>query len=341
MGRSRVAAVVPLLIGVSLSLDARAEQEAIKLTYQAPEGCPSRDEFSSEVSARTAEVRFVETDADRVFAVSIRTEGEDLVGSLEIATGGSPSATREIRGETCESVALAIAITTALAIDPEADTRPEPVAQTKTSPPAPAPVERPAAPRAKVKQVHGERPPLERRQPSGAHLDVGAVLTATWGPAPEPLITPAPFVQIELPGSGAWSPLFRAEAIIAESGVLGPDFDAATFRWYSLRVQACPLRWSPAGAIALRSCATLDAGAIHARGHGVADPRSQTRGWISPGLSGRFSWLWTRFAFVEASAGAQFALSRYDYVFQSPHRRIYQSPAVSPAFELGVGLRFF
>ena len=102
----------------------------VRLEYHAPDACPDERAFVARVRSRTT--RFVLAGADatggdevaRSFSVDVSTTPHGVEGrltSLEATRTPAP-ATRVVAGETCDEVVDALALITALAVDPNAST---------------------------------------------------------------------------------------------------------------------------------------------------------------------------------------------------------------------------
>src|SRR5215471_10672467 len=94
--------------------------EAIRLTYEAPAGCPDEAALVERIQARLP-LRLA-GDAEPVpsFAVVVRSRGEVLVGQVASTSDTGETATREVTGANCSDVvdALALIVTMALAPSP-------------------------------------------------------------------------------------------------------------------------------------------------------------------------------------------------------------------------------
>src|SRR5882672_9476653 len=113
-----------LLVTVGLCTLARADEEPIDLTYHAYEGCPSERQFLEQVVGRAAKTELASERArGRKFVVTVTTQRKDTLGKLEIVAGGA-TASREVKGLNCSEVVSALALFTALAIDPNASATP-------------------------------------------------------------------------------------------------------------------------------------------------------------------------------------------------------------------------
>ncbi len=329
------------------------ETEAIRISYVATRSCPSRSEFVSEIRARTKHVQVSTSEAVRHFDINLEAAEEGFAGVLRITDAGQTPAVRKIDGETCQSVAVALAIAAALAADPQADTTPEaaalgdPAADGSSAPTQatdsrtqdePKPSD--ATPTPPSSPIITPPPPPE--PPSSSNVfSVGVAMAATWGPAPKVLLAPAPFAALEFEASGPWQLALRLQPMLAQTGTIGPQFEAATFRLMAVRAEGCPLVFELAEALVLRPCLAVDAGAVRAEGKDIARPRTETRPWASLGARGRLVWLLGSRIFLDAAAGAQLALTRDEYVFRNPRNHLYQPAVLSPTAEISLGGRFF
>jgi hypothetical protein len=120
---------VLLCVGL-LGAGARAE-EAVELTeevesfvldFSAPSTCPPQSVFEELAQSLTAEARFHATPTGeevRLLTIKIEKRQSDYFGRLVLVEGAARAA-REFDAQTCAEVVEALALATALAIDPEA-----------------------------------------------------------------------------------------------------------------------------------------------------------------------------------------------------------------------------
>lgn len=99
-----------------------AQNQHIALDYTAEPACPTRAEFIAQVSARTRLADFTDDAvAERRFFLSVRTKGGQVVGRLSGPNSDPSTTAREVASDNCADVVSALALITALAIDPHAD----------------------------------------------------------------------------------------------------------------------------------------------------------------------------------------------------------------------------
>ncbi|WP_437610706.1 hypothetical protein WMF20_03625 [Sorangium sp. So ce834] len=127
-------AAVAVLAGVLTGADARAEVQPLRVAYEAHEGCPSAEAFLREVTARTELARDAAPDeaALEVRVHITSAEGESR-GRITVGTE-EDARVREVGGATCADVVAALALITALWVDPTASLDPQrPTAKPRSS----------------------------------------------------------------------------------------------------------------------------------------------------------------------------------------------------------------
>src|SRR5450432_3007066 len=112
------------------------DREPVRFRYEATEGCPTATAFADDVSARTRRARpALDGEAARTFEARIEHKGARYVGRLRIQAPGGASEVRKIATASCQQVASALALFTALAIDPTASVEDHPLDRAKPAPP--------------------------------------------------------------------------------------------------------------------------------------------------------------------------------------------------------------
>lgn len=117
---------------------------AVRIAYRAYPGCPSEAEFLAQVGARigkastSSEMR----DAQSV-VVTLTAAPRGAIGKIETSTPDGSTGSRIVRGRTCAEVVSALALFTALAIDPRAAEKSDPTGgaaanSVPTAPPTPS-----------------------------------------------------------------------------------------------------------------------------------------------------------------------------------------------------------
>lgn len=332
-GVSRLARVVcGVLVSPALCTGARAQDVvAVRIEYHAPAACPDVRAFIAQVSGRTARFR-ASDESPRAFVVEL-TVGDGARGRLTTIDGDA-RATRELDGDTCEEVVSALALVTALAIDPNASTLPVAAAP-------PPPVVTPASPPAPL-------PPILAKKPVRWHIDAGFGVEATGAVAPnDVLVGLGPFVEGSI-DFGVFAPALRVSlraAPAATSPVEGGG--TARFGWWLVTTEAC-LRWgivefgrkTSGGGLGVAPCARLGAGILQADGGDVPEPRGEGRVWLDLGALVRLRWSPARIAFIEATGGAVFPLTRDRFRFEGPDTTVHRAAPVGALVGGDVGVHF-
>jgi len=285
---------------------------ALRVDYQTTIGCSTRGEFLGRLTARIPNLRLAEPGEralDLVVRVTRGSHRAEAHGALSVRYEDGGVARRAVDGDTCDSVVDALALMSALVIDPGGaveGVRPPPPAA--GPPPLPAPL--PADERS------------ERTQ-----IAVGAAGTAVFGTAP--VVTPdgALFVEIERVTGRLFSPSLRAGFDYADSGVAGvPGGDMRVVRFLG-SLDACPLAWH-AGPISVVPCAHAEGGALEAYGLGITPSRTATRPWFAAGLLAKVRYRPFSLFFVEVLGGVLAPFERDTFYFE-PNREIFRAPALS------------
>ncbi|MEJ7733477.1 MAG: hypothetical protein WKG00_30315 [Polyangiaceae bacterium] len=157
--RRSMAAVMLVAAGAAIAGTARADDRAaVRVVYRGGEGCPVASAFTAELMARTTRVRTAGADeAAREVRVEVQATGVESSGRLVVDGGG----VREVKGATCAEVVSALALITALAFDPDAQTGPVKRAPRRHRP---VPRLRPRQRRRRRRQRRRRRRPRRRRR---------------------------------------------------------------------------------------------------------------------------------------------------------------------------------
>lgn len=178
----RSAAALAAVLSASAPTVARAQSDAtvqggerVTLSFSAPAGCPDRDAFVATVQGYTDKAHFEQDgEAKRAFVVSIQSDAGKLQGNLEIVQGEEQSS-RTVSAADCGELVDALALMTALAIDPAA------LGSSEPSPPPPEPAKQDRKP-APAKPARQAQP---RKTSDAPQVSFAALGLATWGVLPE------------------------------------------------------------------------------------------------------------------------------------------------------------
>jgi hypothetical protein len=308
VGRSAALAASAL----ALSAAARAaETEDVLLRYEALAGCPERARFEAEVQALSRRVQFVEAAAGaREFRVRFERKADGVEGTLQISAETGQSE-RKVSGKSCNEVASALALATAIAVDPSVlgeSTAPEPA----TSPEQ----KREAGPPAKVRDAAADRGRSDRVPAPGPSKTGNAMIGV--GAGVETAIAPGAPVRFAV--RLGWHPPDRwAPVPFVEGAYLLPvttefvEFSSmfALRGGASLRLFESP-PWSAGPEL------SFEVGSVKASGNDrvLANARAEQRLWVAGELAAYARWHATAAFFVELSAGALVPVLRRDYVYR-------------------------
>lgn len=341
--RRRAALVASLAASLLLAAEARAEPRAVRIDYQAHEGCPAADVLVEEITWRTALAR-VAAPGEAALAVRARITKRGAVSRGRLSLGeGREKITREISGASCDEVVSALALVTALAIDPRASTgrRPPPPPPPRLPRPLPPVPPRPAfAPPAPA--ILG--PPLPAfplaRPASPPRWKIGARASAAFEATPRPLFGAAVVVE------RAISPRLEASVRVAIDVAATGGFDVgpggASFLRAIGRVEGCVFALRPARWMSIVPCVGAESGVL--RGEGILRGSLKsvdvaTVPWAAAGVLPIVA-IDVGGVVIEAQGGPVFPLVRREFLFETPAFLVHEVPAVTGTVSLGVGYAF-
>jgi hypothetical protein len=261
-----VASVVVALTGSARA----ASDEGIFVRTEGAIPCATKESFFERVHERAPVARLAgQGEQARTFTISVQGSEPDLRGNLMVVRLDGSTTTRDVAGASCDEVVDALALITALDIDPRSAEPPSlpppspPVAPESAAPPAPVPART-------------------------WELSAGVGVSLTRGVAPVSLVGIPIEVDLFFPRDDLLSPSFgigfeRTFSRTAAAASGDADFDLT--RGF---VEACPVSWSWR-ALRLFPCLRLDAGALRGtgrQGKEIDRPGSETRSWFALDVSG-------------------------------------------------------
>jgi hypothetical protein len=339
-----------LLAALTVASRAHAQQEPIDLTYRVAEGCPSERQFVAMVVGRAAKALILSERArGRKFHVTVTQQRKETLGRLEIVTSAA-SASREVTGANCGEVASALALFTALAIDPSAKTEPaaEPRADEAptASEPKPEPktatiAEAPSTASTSSIEPDARRAPPRETRPRGAEVLLGARALGL-GAFASGSATPAlargvgPFVHWTTAGFGS----YRAGA----SYFAATDTERATFQFFGGRVDGCPVGVHLARSLVLEPCLALEVGRVSATSKSAPAlaPSTEQRWWVAGDLLARARFAPIPWIFAEVEAGVSVPFTRYTFLLGTENAvqdEVHEVPALGWVLGFGLGAR--
>lgn len=339
------------LVGVSLcgfvtftTLPLRADTEAIRIDYRAPEGCPSSEEFNAEVFRRTASARLAaEGEAARTFNIVIERKGFGVTGGLVIREPDGATVARKVSGKDCTDVATVLALATALAIDPRAEL--DSPGPTLEEPPAPEPPPSSVAPVKREPSVlptpdndeEPETPPLPPRGPKSWNAAIGPTFAV--GTAPRLAIGGSLLVEYGDRTPGVPISSLGVDLMYLETPPENVEGASAAFRFFLIRPRACFFGLGRMQGPFLAPCVGVDLGGVTGEGSDIPVHTTDSRFWSSLNALLRFNVALGEAFFFEVEGGAGFPLTRYQFVFQNPNTSIYDVPVVTGLAAARLGVR--
>jgi hypothetical protein len=318
--------------GVLAASIAFAQTESIHLDYRGDEGCPGAAWFFAQVEERTARARLaLPHEPGRTFVVSLVRGRSGTVGRLAIQEAQRATVAREVTGEECRDVAAALALATALAIDPLAAIAPERDRAAGAAEPSPPPASPPAA-----VQDRALAPPAAAR---GWAWRAGASVALASGLAPRLSIGGLGFVERQTRDAAAIVSAVRISAF----GLRAPDEAVqsafASFRFFFLRPELCLVQLR-IGALAAAPCIGLDLGVVSASGSRIETPRSDERFWAAAAIGGRLRYAISPSWFVQVDLSLVLPMTRHRYYFRDPDTPIHDVPPLIAMGSAGLGVAF-
>jgi len=323
---------------------ARAAEESVWISYDAPAVCPDQAAFYQRVRSRTDRGRFTDSgEITRALEISIREDHARYVGSIAFFDEEGHIVSRRVRGATCDEVASSLALITALTIEAHASEvatedpeQPETALEALAEPAPPAPLPSPLAELADPIPEPADEPSRGR---SAVHWTAGASAGAVGWVAPSASIAWGAFAEV-VSRRARWNA--RLSVFYAhehERVAVG----AADFSTVWARLEACPLRVSPVSELAFGVCLGIDAGRLRAAGQNGAqltDATSANVVWAAGVGLARISWDIEQRWVIGLDGELAAPLVRHEFVFGGQSAPVFAVPAIGAGGNVTAGLRF-
>ncbi len=258
------------------------------------------------------------------YNVAITRDAARLAATIRVSGANAGERTIVDRGDTCQGLARALAVTLAILLDEERRAREESVEAPVNPPPPQAPPQRDTAPPVRVPRSS------ERAVTIGARAGGGALL----GVLPQPGamgVVEATF------GVGRWSlqaGAIGAPAVAARVGIGEVDVSAIAGR-----VSGCGGISSDPRALTAGICAVVAVGAVEGAAHGYDTNDTRTRAWVAAGsalfgagpIASPLTW-WGKAGFLVPIVPQGFDVRGVGPVFVPP--------AAGGSLEMGIGVTF-
>jgi hypothetical protein len=301
------------------------------------DGCPGLGDLRAGVLERLRRDPFV-PGGSRTFEAGIQREGDRWVATIvERDAAGAPLGERELTSDApeCRSIASAVALALALAIDPDAFVEPPRNAPTRP---------RPQGREGPVAAIHGaDLEPCARpgapgspdgssaspsARPAAVRVGVGALLTTGIVPGAAPGI--------------AWDAGLRVfEHLYATGGVWWlPESRKDTFAFgltaASLGMCLAGPRWGP---VTASGCAGLLAGSVHSVVFELTPTQPGDRIWVAASFTPHLSFSVVGPSYVDVGGAVVVPFRPYDFAVAGHTDPAYREAAVSLAGLLGAGVQ--
>jgi hypothetical protein len=204
MRASRGIGAIALLLLTAAGFPARvgAEPERVRIQFSAPKRCPDETAFLRALRQRTGRFQLASgAEQTRMFAVTITQTESSVAGRLEIQGPGTGVSLRNVFGKTCDEVMAALALMTALAVDPDAlsPSAPSPSSAAPTAPARAGPSTRtlkpPASEASPLPPPAQAAAPPASTTPTSSTAERGDVSPSRMGSAPAPALPAAALAQ--------------------------------------------------------------------------------------------------------------------------------------------------
>jgi hypothetical protein len=252
-----------LLIATVFPASVRAEIERVNIQFESSKGCSDGAAFLRALKKRTSHFQLV-TGAEpaQLFVVTITRAESSVLGRLEIQGSGTSTSLREVAGKTCDEVVSALALMTALAIDPNSLSPTAslhlPAVATST-PPAHL-----AATPSPMSTMQRQAPNQDRKVEAPVSSQLSAIPSPTHLPE-NPIAAPwkwavgiqgnasmrlSPrlgwggllFVETAAPGTGVFGAILRVGLFFDQSNAQLASGAGAGFQWGAALIEGCPIR---------------------------------------------------------------------------------------------------
>jgi hypothetical protein len=304
---------------------------AVRVDYQSPTDCPAEAAFVEQLMVRSSSVRVARPaePGTRLVVHITRAEGSAAShGELQLLGEDGSEAAREVDGDSCQSVVDALALMSAIALDPTVHDNPALVAPA-TQPPGPLVAD--------LGEVH-----TAFRGANGLELVVlgGGGVAFGLSPVGAPSVRAA--AEFSSGPRSGWSPSLRFGFDYATSGSTSVPGGSIRVTRSVAFLHACP-NWWRLGPFRLAPCFEIDGGGLAASGLDVTPSLSAVRPWFAMGPVGNARYAPSRGRFfVEIEGGVILPVVRDRFFFDSePSAIVFRAPVVGGFASGAVGLTIF
>lgn len=329
---SRLAAGVLSLGVLTSSAHSRAQpsepSNVLGFTFQANASCATADELTARIEGRVPRLK-LERREEAAVQITLSEEGPKVRAELVILLSNKEELTRSIEANDCKSALETISFIAAVALDPGAQ-RPlaiRKIAEDKLPPPEQPKESATDSADASARKVRAQ---LEWK--------LGAMGSATWGPAPSALLGGELYVSLSHQQGGIWSPGFRFSTGYARRSGFEESAGSARFELFDVSLDLCPSQWGGISA-RLQFCGAANLGALRATGSETFRADQVVRPWAALGGALNLGFSPVQPLWLESRFGALVPLFRDEFLFDdSVFHRVWP---VSLDISLGLAVRFW
>lgn len=265
----------------------REPLEEVSIEYHSAP-CGDAASFVDQVRERTNNFRLSDRASEvRHFEVTIAQSKPQYVGELRIVSRDQSSQVRRVEGESCEALFDAMALMTALAIDPSAPSSPDPDRVDEEEQPEPRETTPTAEPDQGEDQAEVLAPDVNEPAPESSSIwrfSAGAHLVATQGLVARPLWGGQFDAGAVWVRRGVWSPALRLLGRLQGSGSVPASQGSAQFQLFAVGFEGCPAQLVLAG-VSLRPCGVARLDLLQGSGVDVENARSEQKTFGSLGAA--------------------------------------------------------
>jgi hypothetical protein len=319
--------------------------ELVRVEYAAPEGCPDRQAFETELTAHLGADTFARFgELARTLSVTVELAASDFRARVELIDRRGSSVEREISAPTCEQAVRAIALVAALAARSQVEQMElerKSATPTRSDPPEPAPAK---ASTASVEPAPQAPLPVESARPvarTGRAVIVGLSAGTAAATGVGPGVAPGVLVAFRTALGGTTERSLVLSAMGYDTFRSSLAVADVRFSVLKARIELCPVEPHLSEHLLLSPCAGFELGSqtgrSYADGLRVGTPRSESQLWAAATLAARASFGVGAFT-VALGPELGMPVVRNGYALTRPDRSVYRVPSVTLGFAAAAGL---
>jgi hypothetical protein len=334
----------------SAPAETSAETLAVRLELDLPNGCGNLTGFVDRLRTRLDRIQFSEAGANRVVQARIEAASEDRYrATMTLRYPDGRSSSRIVDANSCEDALEALALITAVTLDPlsvaskeaPVDEQPDPAqaprraaegSHAKTSDQRNTVVAATPSPKKTIQETALTQGTDER-----TGFGVGVAYTAFRGPAPGTLSGIEFSLGMAQRSRHALALSARLGLCYAMNSGVVAQGGIADFSLASVVLDLCPLQHTSA-IVELRACGVVHAGLITAEGRATQDPESHRRPLLAFGSSAQLTWVAWNFLALPLRAHLAFPTNHDTFGFYPV--AFYRIPVMSYNVTAGLEARF-